>query len=416
VNATPATIGLGIVGLGRATALMLLAFQASPHAAVVAGADPRPAAREAFRSTFGGTPYASAEELCADRAVDAVVIATPPELHARQVAVAAAAGKHVLVEKPMAPTLAECDRMIAAAAEAGVHLLVGHTLAYSPAIRAIAHAVAAGQFGRLGSILSLYYTDYVYRPRRPADLVPGTGQGIVLNQLPHVVDCIRLIAGGVVESVAAAALWEWDPDRPVPGAGSAFLRLPAGAAAQVVYSGYDRFDSVVWTFGVDELGYRVAHEPGASRRRLREVAASGGSEGDVLESKRFGGGAGGAGDPADRQPQPGVLLVSCEHADLRPSEDGVAVFAAGGVEHRRIAQPHWPAGRTDVLRALYDAVVHDRACVHDGAWGKATVEVCLAIESAARGGGEVVLRAQRPPATPVTPPTFVDETGSEVSA
>lgn len=403
-------INIGIIGLGRATALMLPAFESFPLVRVIAGADPRAVARTAFRDTFGGTPYRTPAELCADRDVDAVVIATPPEHHAEHTVAAAEAGKHVLVEKPMAPTIADCDRMIAAAERGGVQLLVGHTLAYSPAVRAIAHSVATEEFGRMGSVLSLYYTDYLYRPRRDGELVPAPGAGIVLNQLPHLIDCIRLISGGVIEEVVGAAAWSWDEARPVPGAASAFLRLGPQATASIIYSGYDRFDSTEWTFGIDELGQAVEREPGATRLRLHDVAMNQ-SEAHLLESTRFGGEAPPGGlspRTSARQPQCGVLLVSCEAADLRPSPDGLFIYADRGVFERRIDQAYWPAGRTEVLQALYDAVAGGVPSVHDGHWGKATVEVCLAIEAAARSGSPAGLVGQRRPAVAVKPPLFVD--------
>jgi phthalate 4,5-cis-dihydrodiol dehydrogenase len=384
------TIRVGIIGFGRATALMLPALKSFPHIVVSAVADPRPAARALFGQHFpAGSTYAGAEQLCADPGIDAVVIATPPEMHRTHVELAAAAGKHILVEKPMAPTLDDCDRMIEAAGRWNVRLIVGPTLAFSPAVRAIAEAVATREFGRLGSIHSLYYTDYLYRPRRAEDLVPGPGAGIVLNQLPHLIDCIRLVAGGVIEEVVGASSWAWDPQRPVPAAASAYLRLGDRATATLLYSGYDRFDSSVWSSGLDEDGLRVTRKPGMSRRALSEPARPPQVPPTSRSTRPRG-----DGEQAYRQPQPGVLLVSCEHADLRPSPDGIFVYSEAGCQERRIAQPAWPAGRTDALCDLYRAVTEDAPQIHDGHWGKATVEACLAIESAAVTGQSVRLTAQ----------------------
>ena len=76
-------------------------------------------------------------ELCADPAVEIVYIATPHQFHAAHAALAAAAGKHIILEKPMALTLADCDAIIAAVERANVHLIVGHTHAFDPAVRAM---------------------------------------------------------------------------------------------------------------------------------------------------------------------------------------------------------------------------------------------------------------------------------------
>src|SRR5689334_23330397 len=67
--------------------------------------------------------------------VDAVVVATPPSTHLTVALEAIGAGKHVLVEKPLAPTTATARRLIAAASDAGVVLMVGHTFVYNPAVR-----------------------------------------------------------------------------------------------------------------------------------------------------------------------------------------------------------------------------------------------------------------------------------------
>src|SRR5690348_11274769 len=103
---------------------MLPTFAADPRARLVAAADPRPEARERFAAEFGGTTYARVEDLCADSAVDVVYVATPHQFHAPHAIIAARYGKHLLVEKPLALTLEDCDAAIAAVRDAGVHLVV----------------------------------------------------------------------------------------------------------------------------------------------------------------------------------------------------------------------------------------------------------------------------------------------------
>src|SRR3979411_1136627 len=119
---TDRKLRLGIAGLGRAFSLMIPTFMAHPLVELAAGADPRPEARMKFAADFHGGGYATVEELCADRNVEAIYMATPHQFHAEQVALAAAAGKHVLVEKPMALSLPECPQMIAEPAPAGLEL------------------------------------------------------------------------------------------------------------------------------------------------------------------------------------------------------------------------------------------------------------------------------------------------------
>src|SRR5262245_61852761 len=195
---------LGAIGLGRAFSLMLPTFAGHPLVELVAGADPRAEARQAFAADFNARTYASAEELCADPAVEAVYISTPHPLHAPQAGLAAAHGKHILVEKPMALTLADCEAMIEAAEKAKVQLVVGHSHSFDAPVARTRDLVASGAYGSLRMIQALNYTDWLYRPRR-ADELTEAGGGVLLNQAPHQVDSVRLIGGGRVRTVRASA-------------------------------------------------------------------------------------------------------------------------------------------------------------------------------------------------------------------
>src|SRR5688572_12324907 len=96
---------LGVAGLGRGFTLMLPTFRRDPRVVLVAAADARAEARARFTSDFGARAYESVEALCEDPQVDIVYVATPHQFHADHATLAARAGKHVLVEKPMAVSL-----------------------------------------------------------------------------------------------------------------------------------------------------------------------------------------------------------------------------------------------------------------------------------------------------------------------
>ncbi len=117
-----APLGLAIAGLGMAGAVMVRAAAAHPGVTLVAAADPHDAPRDAFARDFNARAYADIGELCADPAVEIVYIATPHQFHAAHAALAAGAGKHIILEKPMALTLADCDAIIAAVERANIHL------------------------------------------------------------------------------------------------------------------------------------------------------------------------------------------------------------------------------------------------------------------------------------------------------
>src|SRR5882757_4263649 len=120
-------LSLGVIGLGRAFTLMLPTLSRHPLVRLMAASDPRADARARFTQDFGGNAHETAEALCADAFIQAVYVASPHQFHVAHVKLAAKHGKHVLVEKPIALTVAECREMIEAARESGVHLLVGHS-------------------------------------------------------------------------------------------------------------------------------------------------------------------------------------------------------------------------------------------------------------------------------------------------
>src|ERR1043166_5635053 len=93
------TIAIGVAGLGRAFSLMAPTLAADPRVRLLAAADPRAEARAQFERDFAGRAYATVDQLCADRSVEVVYIATPHEFHAEHAQCAFAAGKHALVEK-----------------------------------------------------------------------------------------------------------------------------------------------------------------------------------------------------------------------------------------------------------------------------------------------------------------------------
>src|ERR1043165_791034 len=121
-----AKLKIGVAGLGRAFAAMLPTFARDARVTLVAAADPRAEARRQFEADFQARVYPDVADLCADANVDVVYVATPHQFHAAHAIAALSAGKHALVEKPMALSVEECRRMISAARENNKQLIVGH--------------------------------------------------------------------------------------------------------------------------------------------------------------------------------------------------------------------------------------------------------------------------------------------------
>ena len=385
---------LGVIGLGRAFSLMLPTFRGDARIALVAAADPRSEARQQFTGDFPGKAYETAEELCSDPTVEVVYVATPHQHHARHAILAAQHGKHLLIEKPLALTLDDCEAITQAARVAGVYLIVGHSHSFDAPVQQLRAFVLSGAFGAVRMINAINYTDYLYRPRRPEELDTAQGGGAVYNQAAHQVDIVRLIAGGQVTSVRAST-GAWDRTRPTEGAYAALLTFPNGAFASLTYNGYGHFDSDEFEGWIGEMGQ--AKSPGAARPRHQFASAQ--DEAAFKEARNYGGphyspSTSQSAVQALAHNHFGTLLVSCEHADLRAAPDGVTIYQDDQARHEKLPPPTVP--RAEVIDELYDAIVHGKAPLHDGPWAMATMEVVLAILTSAREGRDIGLRYQVP--------------------
>ena len=385
----------GVAGLGRAFTLMLPTFVADPRVRLCAAADPRAEARARFTADFDAPAYATVDELCADPAVDVVYVASPHQMHASHAIAAARHGKHVLVEKPMSLSLTDCTRMIDAASAAGVQLVVGHSHGFDAPIARARALIDTHTFGPVRMIHAFYYTDFMYRPRRPEELDTAQGGGAVWNQAAHQVDIVRLLAGGRATSVRALT-GNWDAKRNTEGAYSALLTFEGGSFASLTYNGYGYFDSDEFCDWIGELGMRKsAGNHGVARRALR-AAPDAAAEVALKNARNYGGSAyrsAAITDPATQAHQHfGTFLISCEGGDLRPMPHGVMVYDAAGARLEPLPPPTVP--RVEVIDALERAIASGVPALHDGRWARATLEVCAALLESARTGVEVALQQQ----------------------
>jgi phthalate 4,5-cis-dihydrodiol dehydrogenase len=385
---------LGVVGLGRAAGLMIPSLVSRPDVVLTAAADPITAARDRFAAEFGGRTFDDAESLCASGLVDGIYIATPHGQHAADVETAAEHGIHAIVEKPMALTLDDCRRMHAAAARAGTVLVVGHTHAFDPPVALMGRLIASGRYGRLRTVVSMVYTDFLYRPRRPEELDTARGGGIMYNQVPHQLEIVRELTGRSPQSVRAVT-GRWDPARPTEGAMSAFLTFDDGAVAQLTYSGYDRFDTDEFHDWVGESGEtKSGDRHGHTRLALRANAPDPETERRLRETSGYGGrGVRRSSGPA-HEPHFGFLLASCEGADLRAAPDGVTVYADDGVSTIPTSPARVHPNKAPVIDEFYDAVVNGIPARHDGLWATATMGCALALIASAASGREIALDAE----------------------
>jgi phthalate 4,5-cis-dihydrodiol dehydrogenase len=197
-----------------------------------------------------------------------------------------------------------------------------------------------------------------------------------------------------------AQVGEWMPERPIPGHYAAFMEFDNGTPATISHNGYGYFlgaELVPW--GEDRHRYTAA-ERASIRQQLRNGTRAETTEKQAL---RIGG------DQERRtfrrdEPEPwvpedmGMAIASLDRADLRQSRYGIYIHSDAGKEEIDV-----PAGRQmgvaqrrAELEELYDAVVLGKPLWHDGRWGMATLEVCLAMMESARERKEIMLQHQVP--------------------
>jgi predicted dehydrogenase len=164
---TAPPLRIGVIGYGYWGPNLVRNFGADPRTRVVAIAELSPARRQVAATAVPHIKcVADAAAVIADPGVDAVAIATPIFTHHGLAKAALEAGKHVVVEKPLAPSVAEAEELEQLAARAGRVLMVDHTFVYTSAVRKIRDLIARGELGRvlyLDSVrinLGLFQPDY----------------------------------------------------------------------------------------------------------------------------------------------------------------------------------------------------------------------------------------------------------------
>ncbi len=400
---------VGIAGLGVAAMNLMPELAVEPLVDIVAAADPRQAARDRFTSEFGGETYLDAEDLCKSPNVDVVYICTPTHLHTQHTLMAAAHGKHIVADKPMALNLEECDAIISAVDRAGVRMIVGHTQSLDRPIVKMAQIVNSGQLGRRIMLQTFAYMDWVYRPRGEDEFDVARGAGVTFRQGPIQVDILRMLGGGMVRSVRGSSSSAVDPQRPFDGSYIAYLEFEDGTPATMLCSGYGHFDSAEVTYGLGLQGFPVA--PGIGVDAHRQTADFGGRqrEYEFKESTRYGGSRSRparSGPPArDAAGTPkrhafyGFTVASCEKGDVRQYPEGLVLYTDA---ERRELPVH--AGDDFTLRytstevqELHHAIVTDTpVALHDARWHKATLEVLLGVMQSSREHREVEMHHQTP--------------------
>ena len=192
-------IGFGLLGTGLIAPFHAKALKASDVAELVAASDLVPDRLAKLAAEFDCQAYGTLDEMLADPKVQVVNVLTPNHLHFEPVMKSIAAGRHVLIEKPPAMSLAEVREMMAASEGAGVKVGVVLQCRTRKAIQAIRTAICTGRFGRL------LHADMYMKWFRPAEYYRmdkwrgerRSGSGVTIAQAFHYIDLLQYLAGPV---------------------------------------------------------------------------------------------------------------------------------------------------------------------------------------------------------------------------
>jgi predicted dehydrogenase len=195
-------IRVAVVGCGKVAGIHASALASLPEAEFVAACDVNAERANAFAAKHGVKPFTDLAAMLREAAPEAVIIGTPHPLHAETAIRAAEAGVHVLVEKPLAANLADCDAMLAAARKGGVTLgVISQRRFYEP-VRRMRRAIDEGKIGKpaLGVFIQYSWRDAAYYQSDPWRGKWDTeGGGVLVNQSPHQLDILLWLMGPAVE-------------------------------------------------------------------------------------------------------------------------------------------------------------------------------------------------------------------------
>ncbi len=326
-------LGVGVVGYGRAGVGHMRAAQRADGGSLIGVAESSAERRAEAAKQFDCAIVADYHELLRRDDVHVITICLPHWLHEQVAVDAAKAGKHILLEKPMAMETDECDRINDVVAKQGVKLMVGHSQHYSPFNLAAKERIDAGDIGPI-----VFQTLNWYKPlglaQRPAwGMDRSKGGGMLQMNGAHMIDACRWLAGQPVTAVAGRVANDVFGDRvKADDSMLGLLRFADGHYASVAHVAYEQ--------GVEHYQHDIV----GTRGQLRV---------------------------ASYQPNPGLWIAR-----------------DGSFEKVEMAS-HRGQGFANELVDLINAVRDDRPTPIDGQYGREIVAAMTALEESTRTGHEV---------------------------
>lgn len=229
---------VGIVGLGKIAHLHAQALKEIENAEFTAGCSRSLAKAESYVSQYGAKPYDNITRMVKENELDLVIICTPHPNHIEPTIEALEAGAHILVEKPLASTLQDCDAMIDAASKANLKLgVISQRRWYPPTLR-VKKAMDEGKIGKtvMGTVNMLGWRDEAYYQ---SDEWRGKweeeGGGVMVNQAPHQMDLFCWLMGPIDEVYGHWANLN-HPYIEVEDTALAIVKFKSGAIGNIVMS------------------------------------------------------------------------------------------------------------------------------------------------------------------------------------
>ena len=243
-----ATLGVGIIGTGRVSAGHAKAVKETEATRLVAAADVDQGRVEQFAEVNYCTPYTDYHEMLKRDDIDFVIVALPHWLHYDATIAAAAAKKHIFIEKPMAMTVDECDRMTEAAEKNGVKIMVGHSEHYQAPNITARRILHSGELGEIVFGNDVWYKPFGLSMRPPWFLDRAQGGGMWQMNGAHMLDRITWLVDSKVTAVKA---WIGNPmvKQKADDSCVVMLDFASGVHAVFTHTGYDKEKGNEWSEG-----------------------------------------------------------------------------------------------------------------------------------------------------------------------
>lgn len=338
--------GIGIIGAGRISAAHAAAARALPNCRLIAFADSDSERAQGAAAKAGVAAVTDYQRLLDDDEVHAVVICLPHHLHCEVTVECLGAGRHVLLEKPMALDVEECDLMLAAARASGARLMVGHSQQFFPVNRAARSAIAEGMIGDVVLATDTWYKPFFEGVRPDWFLRDDMGGGMWPMNGSHMIDRMLFLLGHRVVGVKGSVrnnIHGLSSD-----SGIAYLQLEGGRAAVLAHAGYregvNRFEAEI-TGALSQI--RLCGDQG------------GGAHFWISREGRW----------SEEPVQPLPLPAAVESVGANP------VFVAQMAE-------------------FLDAIEHNRESSISGSYGREVVRILTAVVESGRTGREILFDSE----------------------